>query len=423
MLQNGGPEDFRCTTLEGHLLPEKRFDSDGQVIYPEVPPGDIRLMVYDPDGSWARLHLRLDPGEDWTFDLKVAGDRKLEIHVADAGGKPLPYVPSVMVGAHEETGVLVVRVKETSKGLASFEGIRSSRVQVIVLDTNYNFVASRDVAFGSDAIKSIDMRVGEEPLRVHVVDSNHDPVPGAHVTVRSANGAEVHGIGQTGAEGWAELVGLPSGPLLMDVQHGVVGRSFGNPIDASVRELEFVLEASGSLELGLFDGDAPLAGVITRIQTTAGVTLGDARQTDDEGRVRYESLGQGSYHLACHRTDCWPVTVDEELAPDEQARVRVQMRQLADLAFTLLSSEGLPVSGAEVDFHSDEFDIPIDAWLAEEKIRAPSGLTTDNRGVIRIEGLPRGTYTWSAIVVDQALEGTLDLKPAQENRVSAFLPR
>jgi hypothetical protein len=314
-------------------------------------------------------------------------------------------------------------MKEAVDGTASFEGIRAAEVQAFVLDRDFNFLASQDVAFDSRASRSIQMRVGEQPLRVHVVDADRAPVPGANVTIRSAVGAEIHGVGQTDAQGWTELVGLPSGRLLMDVQHGVVGRSFGNLIDASVKELEFVLEATGSLELDLVDGDEPLAGVLTRIQTRAGVTLGDARQTDDQGRVRYESLGQGNYHLACHRADCWPTTVDEELAPGEQARVRVQMRRLAGLEFTLLSPEGLPVSGVSVGFRSVEFDVPIDAWLAEERIRAPAGLTTDNRGVIRAEGLPRGTYTWSATVVDQPIEGTLELGPAQENRVSAFLPR
>jgi len=422
-LQGLGPEDFRSRTEQGFILPEKRFDREGVVRYEDVPPGDLKFAVVQPDGSWARLHLRLDPGEDWTFDLKVSGDRRLDVHVADSRGQPLSFVPHVMVGGQEENGVLVVRMKETVDSRASFEGIRAAKVQVIAMDPDFNFVASQDVTFGSDASKSIDIRVGEEPFRVHVVDAERAPVPGANVTVRSASGAEIHGIGQTSVDGWAEIVGLPSGALLMDVQHGVVGRSFGNPIDAAVKELEFVLEATGALELDLVDGDLPLAGVLTRIQTTAGVTLGDARQTDDQGHVRYESLGEGNYHLACHRADCWPTTVDEELATGEQARVRVQMRRLAEFEFTLLSPDGLPVSDVAVEFRSDEFGVPIDAWLEEEKIRAPGGLTTDQRGSIRVEGLPRGTYSWSATALDQTLTGVFELKPGAENRVSGFLQR
>ena len=418
-----GPEDFRARTEQGFILPEKRFDSEGVVRFADVPPGDLRFLVVRPDGSWARLGLRLDPGKEWTFDLKVAGEQRLSVHVADSRGQALPYVPSVLVRAQEETGVLVLRFKETEEGTASFEGIRAATAQVSVLDPDLNFVASQDVTFGADSSKTIDFRVGEEPFRVHVVDADRAPVAGASVRVRSATGVERQGLGQTNADGWAELVGLPSGPLMMDVQHGVVGRSFGNPIDASVKELEFVLEATGALELELVDGDEPLAGVLTRIQTTAGLTLGDARQTGDQGLVRYEALGAGNYHLACHRADCWPTTVDEDLTNGEIARVRVQMRRLGDLEFTLFSPDGLPVSGVEVEFRSDEFDDSISDWLGAERVRAPGGLVTDQRGSIRIEGLPRGPYSWSATVVEQDLTGSIDLKPKPDNRVSAFLAR
>lgn len=418
-----GPEDFRARTEEGYILPEKRFDRGGVIRFEGVPPGDMRFGVVSPDGSWARLHLKLDPGNDWAFDLQVAGERKLEVRVTDSRGQELPYSPHVMVGGQEETGMLVVRMKQAVDGQASFEGIRAAKVQVIALDPDSNFVASQDVAFGADASRTIELRVGEQPFRVHVLDADRAPVTGAHVTVRSAAGAEVHGVGQTSVDGWAEIVGLPSGTLLMDVQHGVLGRTFGIPIDAAVKELEFVLEATASLELELVDGDMPLAGVLTRIQTTAGVTLGDARQTDDQGNVRYESLGEGHYNLACHRADCWPAVVDEELVTGEQARVRVQMWRLAELEFTLLNPDGLPVSDVAVEFRSDEFDVPIDAWLAEERIRAPGGLTTDQRGSIRVEGLPRGTYSWSATVLDQALTGVFELNAGTENRVSGFLAR
>jgi hypothetical protein len=207
----------------------------------------------------------------------------------------------------------------------------------------------------------------------------------------------------------------------MDVTHDVAGRRFGVPIDASVDELEIVLEASGSLELGLVDGSVPLVAVVTSIETTAGISLSEARQTDDQGRVRYEALGEGNYHLACRRADCWPAFVDEELAPGEQARVQVQMRRLADLEFRLLSADGLPVAGMPVELTSMEFDLPVEAWLEEEKVRASRGLTTDHEGAIHVEGLPRGEYSWSSNVDGTTLTGSFELAPAQMNRVMATL--
>jgi hypothetical protein len=421
-LQGVDPSGFRARTEQGYLLPEKRFDQQGTVRYEAVPPGDHRLTVYYPDDAWGRLQLSLAPGKEWNFDLKVAGARKLDVRVVDATGRVPPNVTGVYWTAQEETGVFVARFDWVEEGRASFEGIQAAQGQLWVRASDEKILATKDVAFGAESAMAVEIRLGEEQFHVHVVDARGDPIAGAWVTIRSASGEEIHGADTTGPDGWADLGGVPAGPLTMDVQHVVLGVSFGVPVDGSAKELEFILEATGSLELELFDGDEPLAGVLTRVQTRAGLTLGDERQTDDQGRVRYESLGRGNYHLACHRPDCWPTTADEELAPGEQARVRVQMRRLADLEFALRSSDGVPVPGVAVAFHSDEFDVPVDGWLGENRIRAPDGLTTDVRGSIRIEGLPRGPYSWSATVLERPITGSIVLAPAQINQATAFLP-
>lgn len=419
--QGPGARGFRASTVEGHILPETLFNQEGTVRFEGVPPGDHNVIVHYPDNSWARLHLQLRPGEEWKFDLKVAGGRKLGVHVVDANGNELSFVPGVLLSAQEDTGVFVLREDKTDDGHAAFEGIRATRAQVMVLDRDNDTVAAEDVILGPGLSQEIEVRIGEKALRVHVVDAEHTPIPGARVRMRSSSGAEIHGVDETDGAGWAELAGRPAGGLLIDVSHDVVGRRLGVPIDASMDELEFVLEASGSLELDLVDGDVQLAGVATRIETTAGLSLSDARLTDDRGRVRYEALGEGTYRLACRRTDCWPALVDEELAHGEQARVQVQMRRLADLDFRLLSSDGLPVSGMPVEFTSLEFGLSIEEWIGEKRVRAPGGLMTDDKGAIRVEELPRGAYSWSLTMDGAALTGLFELAPLQENRVTAYL--
>jgi hypothetical protein len=413
--------DLRARTDDGYILPETRFGPNGVVRFETVPPGDHRLLVLYPDDSWGRLQLRLDPGQEWDFDFRVAGDRKLDVHVVDERGRVRAPITGVYVSAQEETGIFVVRFAWTNEGSASFQGIRATRGQLWLLDKEDNIVTTRDASF-PDPVNSIEVRVGEKPFRVRIVDSDRGAIPGAWITIRSPDGLEIRGADDTDTDGWAELGGLPAGALLMDVQHAVAGRRIGVPIDASLDELEFELEASGAIELQLLDGSEPLSGVATRIETTAGYPLGETRQTDDQGRARFESLGEGAYHLACRRADCWPAFVDEDLGSDEHARVQVQMRRLADLEFTVSSADGLPVSGMAIELTSSEFEAAVETWIQEERVRAPGGLTTDQRGTIRVEGLPRGPYTWSVSLEDQSIEGSFELTPAQENRVSAHLP-
>jgi hypothetical protein len=163
--------------------------------------------------------------------------------------------------------------------------------------------------------------------------------------------------------------------------------------------------------------------VVARIETTAGVTLSDAQQSDQDGLVRFERLGEGAYHVACRRADCWPAVVDRGLGADEHARMTVQMRRLTDLELMVFNAAGLPVTGVSLQIRSIEFDASIETWLRDKKIRAPGGLTTDERGKIRAEDLPRGDYTWTVPVDGQDLTGSFRLVAGLTNEVSVYLPR
>src|SRR5262249_24312039 len=160
-------------------------------------------------------------------------------------GEPLAAA-RVLVAAQEENGVLVLRMKTADEGRVSFEGIRAERVQLIVYDDDFNAIASRTLALASHSTTEAEIRIGEEPGRVHVSDTEGAPLPSAWVTVRSADGAEILALDDTGVDGWADLVGLPPRTLLMDVDHGIAGWCHGVSLDATVKEHEFVLDAKGS---------------------------------------------------------------------------------------------------------------------------------------------------------------------------------
>ncbi|NOT30568.1 MAG: carboxypeptidase regulatory-like domain-containing protein [Planctomycetes bacterium] len=413
--------ELSASTAEGFILPRKLFSADGLVRYDAVPPGDHRLGVTYPDSMWARLQLRLDPGKEWKFDFRVGGPRSLHVRVAPPEGEDVAG-KLMLACCQEDNGIFVLRLRPTSsEGVASFHGIRASKVQVWLLAEDGSMASSRDYSFGDRSTLEVEFTRDDVPLRVRVVDSSRAPLAGAWVTVRSLTGGEVHGVDDTDSDGWAVLAGMADMPLLLDVQHGIAGRRQGIPVDASVKEHEIVLAAEGSLEIRVADGAEPLSAVAARIETSGGVTLSDALQADAAGLVSFEALGEGTYRIGLQRSDCWPTIVEKQLGAGEQARLEVQMRRLADLELTLLDESGLLVSGAEVALASAEFAADIDTWLKEERVRAPNGLTTDVRGVIRIESLPRGVYTWSVSFEDKPLSGTFELAAAEVNRVSIRL--
>lgn len=415
------PEEVRTYPLGG-LFPEARFESDGSVRIDGVPPGDVQLIVSPPDDTWARIHLRLEPGKEWSFDHKMAGDRRLDIRLLDARGEPVSYDTNLIVAAQEDTGNLVLRGSFIHAGaLASFEGIRAGQAQILVNDADFNALVTKDVTFGEALSLQVDVRIGGSPVRIRVVDVEGAVLAGAWVSARSNSGSEIYAVDDTGADGWAELFGLPEREVLLDVRHGIAGFRQGVPVDASVKEHEVVLNASGSLELVVLDGDEPLRSVVTRIETTGGVSLSIPKETDQAGHVRYEALGEGHYLIACRRTDCWPAVVDYQLASDEHAVKTVQMRQLASLALTVFNEEGLPVSGLDVELSSSEFGVDVAEWLAGERVRSSTGLRTNRLGQIHVDGLPRGFYVCNVPTVGGPTTGAFDLQPRKPNEVSIRL--
>jgi hypothetical protein len=227
----------------------------------------------------------------------------------------------------------------------------------------------------------------------------------------------VHAVEATDSGGWASLKDAPRGPALVDLKHGIVGRCFGIPIDASQDEIEVTLAANGFLELALRDGDESLRDVVVRLETNGGVVLSESRSTDEAGRVRFEPMGEGAYHLSCQRAGCWTVFVDRALGPDEHATLDVQMRRLADLQLTVRNGDGLPVTGVEIELRSEEFDVQVSDWLAADKVRSEGSLRSDLKGEIHLQGLPRGPYTWRVRAGEEEFSGSFELEPAKLNTV------
>lgn len=415
------PDRFRTSLVGVVPFPERTFTADGSAAFDGVPPGDYKLFIDYPEDTWARLHVGLAPGEDWTFRFRPAGERRLRIHLESADGRALPPVLNALVSA-QEARVFVVRGAPFHDGEVSFEGIRADRVAILILDDDSTVLANQDAAFGAEASLEVVVKLGDTPSRIRVVDRQGAPIAGAWVMARARDGGHIFGGHDTDSDGWAQLFGLPEDFVLLDVQHGIAGKRFGIPVDASLDPIEVVLEADCSLELRLLDGDHPLESVGTQIITDEGVILSTVSDTDPQGIVRYQLLGEGQYRVACRRSDCWSAYFDRRLGAGEQARVDVQMRRLADLELNIQDRDGLPISSLPFDLCSIEFDASVADWLREGRLGAESGLSTNLLGTARVRGLPRGPYEWSVDLGDERVTGAFDLEPSEVNHRTIRLP-
>ena len=404
----GDRSQLSAASVNGPEVPYTPFDRDGRARIAAVPPGELQLVLNEGPSAWTRLQLLLEVGKEWTFEHRLAGARRLEVRLLDAEGEVEQKPYGILVSTVEPSGISTLRARgEPRDGLYTFEGIESDSVQVWVTD-NGAMLTSASLQFGAESTLRADLELGGERLRVQVLDPAEVPLVGAWVTIRSADGERILGADDTDPQGWAELSGVPAQRLLTDVHHPTAGWRFGVPIDAAVREQEFVLAAAGSIELAVSDGVEPLAGVTTRLETPAGLALTRPRETGADGRVRYAPLGEGRYRLVCRRNDCWTVVADVELAADAHVTPSVTLPRLAEVELLVRSAEGTPLAGAEVELVHQALAGSARAWLEASLVQGT--LRTAQDGHLTLRGLPSGAYTWRVEAPVRA-EGSLVVAP------------
>jgi len=400
-----GLQELRVHDTAGELE-QRGFDADGVAYFASVPPGPRLLIVQYPNLSWTRLHLDLQPGREWDFELEVAGGTRLDVLVTDAEGKETDFAPSLLVDL-EEDGLRVLRgVGQEGMTPARVEGLRASSATVYVLRDS-EIVATRRVELAPGATTLAEIRLGEGALRARVVDGERAPVAGAWVVLRDPATGERVSARDTDTDGWANLLGVPERALVADVLHAS-GERYGVALDGGQREHELVLAPEGSIELVFRDGELALEGVETRLETVRGTPLKDVRASDARGVARYEALGAGQYRFGCARVDCWPVSVERALGEGEEARMEVELRRLGELEIKLWSASGGTAGGVELALVCLDLDLDGDVgeWLRAGRIEAPDGLTTKADGTLSLRGLPHGRYAWR--VGEEAGEVTLE---------------
>jgi RNA polymerase sigma-70 factor (ECF subfamily) len=409
------PGKLSAFSVKGFILAPKHFDAHGVVVFESVPPGELQIHV-GAGADYARLHLNLAPGEDWSFEVGIGGRRTVSARLLDEEGKP--YAPSLwMLAGGNEFGHYVLRMDGTPEaGQFVLGGIGTDEIELVALADDGTVLASKPLDFDGQDTLEVELRIEASPLHIRVIDPSGASVAGASVRIRSTDENRVLSVGRTSTDGDCSLAGAPHEQVLIDVDHPELGRRFGVPIDASVRRHELVLEASGSLTLKVRDGVDPLAEVETRLQTPDGTVLADPLSTGNDGLVRHRALGAGTYRIFCTRADGWPVLLNCALAAGEDKVVEVALRRLADVDLVVLGVDGLPVAGVPVQLTSTEFATDVTSWLAEERVHSDTGLVTNLNGRVRLEGLPNGPYGWVISLPEAESAGAFRLDPGKNVR-------
>ena len=84
---------------------------------------------------------------------------------------------------------------------------------------------------------------------------------------------------------------------------------------------------------------------------------------------------------------------------------------------------GVPIAGARLTIVAALDGSSVAAWVAAREVRSsPPDLLTDSAGVLRLEGLPRGSYEWRAEDQEgRAAAGSAEVRGGEQDSVRACL--
>jgi hypothetical protein len=236
------------------------------------------------------------------------------------------------------------------------------------------------------------------------------PIAGAALWVRSPTGASPVDIVRTNATGDFVIRHLPGGRWFIAVskagflQKTLTGEDVVLSEGARVVDLVLFLTRNAAITGAVTDEcGEPLAGVqVALLERSPRKTWHGAgfATTDDRGVYRFSSLSAGDYVVAASST-----AIDS--APIEAARViRLSSgREVGGVDVRLVGSgtkrpRGAAITGRVTDEHGDPLAVTVQVltrsadsgYLIVVPAARPVQAHTDERGVYRVHGLPRGVY-------------------------------
>jgi len=407
-------------------LPVARFDADGIARLDGLSHGFAALRVHDrADERVLVLSVRLEAEREWDFTLRLDGGPEVLAEVVPGEGREVGPDWTLLATCSDPAGHYATSGWAVPADGALVIGGLSGREAVLRLvdGTGRDLGATRvDLEAAPPRVARIEL--GRAPYRFAVVDREGRAADAVDVSVFAAGTPAPLYTGTTDLAGRFEAFCPPGTEVLLDLGHPELAqRSFVTRVlPASTGEVvRIVLDAGARVEVVVLDGDVPVPNV--------RATLGDPRDrvalrpryADASGRLGWKNLSEGSYSVVVDDPDYWPTeTVVEASADGAPSPVRTRRR--GDLELCVRDADGAVAAGATVELTAPELGASVASWLDRGLVRCRQpGLVTDAAGSLVLEGLPHGTYRWSASAGAASGAGELTVRAAQRARVTVVL--
>jgi hypothetical protein len=198
------------------------------------------------------------------------------------------------------------------------------------------------------------------------------------------------------AEGYARL----RGEVIVDEQEPVVKR-------------DFLMEPECRLRVDVVDrgGNAvPMRAV--KVMPNDSRALSDeydATRVDNDGFTLVRGVGTGNYNLAIEAPGLFAHESTIACVAGEKRDVRVALRRFATLSVIARDALGAPLKNAAFRIVDLETGDDVTAWIAVGRVAlAAESLATDDKGALRLVGLPEGRYRVVGYGIDAEVDTAFD---------------
>lgn len=424
-----GVDPTRCRVRIGGTNADEAqyFDAGGLARFPGLASGRVQATVTLPDGVRVREAAIFPGGSSGVLDVVVesAEESGLEVIVEGLEGtEGRPFIHSAtQLGPDQRRE----RIVDLEAGRARVSGPFGEAVWIDVYDGT-SILMARHLTHADLASGRVVLQLENERSLVRVSDRGGDPLQSAEVAITVVPDSGWGAFGTTDRSGHVELALPPGRTWLAQVRLA----DGGGVADLEVPRrrsgedvIDLVLDLPARLTLRYMDRGEPLQGVRGFLFGPSGIRSLAVQGSDLEGRAPTGPIGVGSYHLEVTEQGLWPIFEPLEVRSGVHERT-IDLRRLGGLAIRANLPGGIAVPGVAAALRSVDFEVDVADWIAAGKLPAPAGgLVTDERGELRIGGLPNGAYRYTLVAPDgRVASGEVDVPPHAEGRaVVTFAPQ
>ncbi len=426
-LMGDNPAEFHNFSGElwaNHPTARVPFSSDGVLRFEAMDPGSYSLRVYFPDNkSYQLFPVYLSAGKDQFLRVHVNA-RRMQIHVVPCVGQDLPGDLQLLMTSLSPKGDQVSRYYQVpSTGTVDAMRLEGRIVLTAVSEKSVISVADFDV--GPSLPDVLEFHLRGTPKTFRIVDPAENPLVGVKLTMtRPEDNTGWFWQQSSGQNGEVTLTGVEFSDAWINLSRypDAVQASIAVSLSTTGAPVDLVFNPNEVLQVLTLERDAAIPGLELIARDGRSSFIVGAASSNENGVARW-ALAKGRFRIKLAHPGYWPTEqiVDAGRADEPTP---FQVRRLGAIEITVIDIHENPLTGISIDLYSEEMSNWVSMWISAGQVSSPvDGLKTDANGILRLSGLPNGSFRWNAVGPGgKTVEGNVVIAPGGTTKQTIKLP-